>query len=69
MKGNRDRFHAGEDIFFPNPVSQMMFMIKKPVQKRTGFGIKNSKLELLESVVLSSIKKKKNPALFIITIS
>jgi len=47
MKGNRDRFHAGEDIFFPNPVSQMMFMIKKPVQKRTGFGIKNSKLELL----------------------
>jgi len=48
MKGNRDRFHAGEDIFFPNPVSQMMFMIKKPVQKRTGFGIKNSKLELLQ---------------------
>jgi len=48
MKGNRDRFHAGEDIFFPNPVSQMMFMIKKPVQKRTGFGIKNSKLELLK---------------------
>jgi len=47
MKGNRDRFHAGEDIFFPNPVSQMMFMMKKPVQKRTGFRIKNSKLELL----------------------
>jgi hypothetical protein len=47
MKGNRDRFHAGEDIFFPNPISQMMFMIKKPVQKRTGFRIKNSKSELL----------------------
>jgi len=47
MKGDGYRFHAEEDIFFPNPIPQIMFMIKKTVQKRAEFRIKNSKLELL----------------------
>jgi hypothetical protein len=46
MKGNRDRFHAGEDIFFPNPVSQMMFMIKKTGSKKNRIQNKELKIRI-----------------------